>query len=307
MDEDQAELGDGRPWQELWPQAAELCPILEDLGLASYEARVLIALARAGEATAAQLGELSGISRPNVYAPLESLEAKGLAERRTGKVARWGAPPMADIIGRLQATQEQRLKDQLSRVETLAGEAARRFAAGLAADAPRTGNAHVQFAVDDIQLGLFYERLITEATTEVLVCNRGPYPGEMIVSPEVIDALARGVKARALYRSAELEGEQAEALRRTAEAYQDAGVEARIVDDLPLVAAIFDGRFVLLGLPDPADPDALSVTDLMVDHPAFAAWCKAAFEQLWASAKPYRPRASGQISRSSSKESSSAI
>lgn len=271
------------------PSVSDLLPVLVKLGLTEYEGRVLAALIVVGDGTATQLARVSGISsRPNVYVRLESLEGKGLAYRRPGKVTHWTSPHREEIVDRLVAVQQERLLKEQAEVAERARDA-RELLSELAPPQAVTAMPEVQLVTNEVQMGMAYERLVGEVLGELLVCNLGPYGGEVRVANEVLEALERGVKARALYRSPGREGKQAAALKDTMAAYSDAGVDSRILDDLPLSMAMFDRGVVLLSLPDRSDPSAGFPAHLIVEHPAFGAWCAAAFEQLWSEGEPYPP------------------
>ncbi len=53
---------------------------LRRIGLSQYEASIFVNLARAGEVTAGELAQASGVNRVQTYRALESLEARGLVE-----------------------------------------------------------------------------------------------------------------------------------------------------------------------------------------------------------------------------------
>ena len=134
-----------------------------------------------------------------------------------------------------------------------------------------------------------YDELMARAESEVLVFNRPPYsidPGD--VNPAVLETLARDVKIRALYQAAPLQDPGAEAFRRTLEALDEAGVQGRVVPDLPIQLAIFDRKISLLAISDPILPESNFRTIVLIEHPGFSAVQAYAFEQLWAAARPYR-------------------
>jgi len=72
--------------------------------------------------------------------------------------------------------------------------------------------------------------------------------------------------------------------------YHEVGVEGRVVDRLPIRLAVFDRRRVLLAMNDRVLPDRFP-TNLFVDHPDFAEFAVLSFEQMWSSARRYRPPA----------------
>ena len=58
---------------------------LKNLGLNGYEAKIWIALLSKGEATAAELSDISNVPRSRSYDVLQSLEVKGFTKPKHGK------------------------------------------------------------------------------------------------------------------------------------------------------------------------------------------------------------------------------
>lgn len=265
-----------------------LARVFEEMGLGSYEARALAAIVNVGSATAGQLAKLSGVTRPNVYPALESLRTKGLVEARHGKVTEWVSPGREEVVHRLVQVQEQRLQNTQDAIKKRAEEALT-IVAKMGAGAPAPTQTFLRVMRNEIDMAALYARSLKEATDEVLVFNRGPYPGRIVVAKEVTEAVARGVRARALYQVTEVEDPGFEAFHATVEAYADAGVEARVVDEVLVPMAVFDRKVVLFALDDLMVPEAGFETDVAVDHGRFAAFCVEAFDEAWATARPCEP------------------
>ena len=89
---------------------------LQELGLRPYEARVLLALLRAGSANSAQLAELSGVPRTSTYQVMEALTEQGLAERvPTHGPAVWSCSGWEAVVDALDAAEEERLREHHAR------------------------------------------------------------------------------------------------------------------------------------------------------------------------------------------------
>lgn len=89
---------------------------LQELGLRPYEARVLLALLRAGSANSAQLAELSGVPRTSTYQVMEALTEQGLAERvPTHGPAVWACSGWEAVVDALDAAEEERLREHHAR------------------------------------------------------------------------------------------------------------------------------------------------------------------------------------------------
>ena len=144
----------------------------EAFGLSGYEARVLVALLRVGVATPAQLARLSGVHRTSAYPVLEELAAKGLADVRPGKTAVWASPGTEEVLARLSAIQEERLRGLQARLDQTRAALSR-----LVPDAPIATMPDAQIIRGAAQVRRIYERLLRSAVSEVLVFNRPPIPG----------------------------------------------------------------------------------------------------------------------------------
>jgi HTH-type transcriptional regulator, sugar sensing transcriptional regulator len=263
---------------------------LEDLGLSPYEARVLLALLRAGSSNSSQLARLAEVPRTSAYAVLESLSDKGLAHRLPGDGPTvWSTPGADEILERLetskQAAQEEQLRQYRSRVAD-----ARRLLAETIPEIPSVSLPYVNFVRGAPLVKKAYEQLLADAEQEVLVFNRPPYtwdPGTL--NPAVIDVLQRGVRTRVLYQAEQWMDPAAAGFRATHEAYHLAGVEARLVEALPIKLAVADRRTALIGMRGPVeavDADKSFPTNLLIEEAGMAQALALAFEQLWGLARP---------------------
>lgn len=293
------------------PSLDSLAAAFRDLGLSGYEASLLVALVQLGSATATQLAKVSGITRPNVYPALEALRAKGAVEVAPGKVNQWVCPPRDEVVERLRQAEQERLREAEARIGSRA-EDARGILSALAPAAAEPTLPYARLIGKAAEASSLYHRSVAEAATEILVANQGPYAGTPAVRPEVIDAIARGVKIRALYRRVEVDKADTDDFVATIEAYRRAGVEGRVVDEVGVPVAIFDRRLVLAALDDPLDPGGRFPTTVVADHPGLAFYAGAAFEQLWATGLPFdrdhplAQPAGSTLSRSASPSTTSA-
>src|SRR5262249_9251937 len=90
------------------------------------------------------------------------------------------------------------------------------------------------------------------------------------------DAAHRGVRARLLIEAGQIDPEHRERLRE----YQQAGVEIRSRDRLPLKLALFDGYRGLVALLDPVLTRP-AWTSLVFEHDGFAEGMGGLFESYW--------------------------
>ena len=267
----------------------ELARLLEEFRLTARESKVLVALIQLGNASVSQLSRFAGIERANMYRVLEALGQRRLAIQSTAPDRTWSTPGRDEVVEILLAEEDARHRSVRAEAER-----ARQILAALAPEAPQAALPYIQLVSQASEVGRLYDRLLDEAESEILVCNKAPYGGStMKLRPSVINALMRGIAARALYESYELDAAGAEALRQTRLVYHEVGVEGRVVERLPIRLAVFDRRRVLLAMNDPVLPDRFP-TNLFVDHRDFAEFAVQSFEQLWSSARRYRPPSRSQ-------------
>ena len=256
----------------------------QELGLSPYSARVLLALLRLGSANSADLARVSGVPRTSTYQVLEELSARRLAARLPGNgPAVWTTPGSGEVLERLDAAEEERLRQHRARTSRLRQALAETFPEG-----PTPALPYVSLVNGVSEVKALYEQLLSEAQEEALVFNRPPYtwsPGQ--ANPVVLEMLARSVKTRVLYQAAQLEDSASAAFRQEMDKYHGAGVQGRVVDELPIKLAVFDRMKSLLVIPDPVLPEVGYPTTVLVEHGGFATIQAAAFEHLWAEARPY--------------------
>lgn len=279
--------------------------ILADLGLNGYETNVLVALVRAGSLTATELPRLAAIPRTSVYPVLEALNSKGLAVRISqDRPARWGAPSREEILERLEAAHHQRTKDAKERHEALLrelqaseqaelaemrarSERARELLEGFRAPPVAADMHFARLMHTPRQHARLYDQLLARARQELLVFNTPPYLTPIKVNPAVLGALERGIDARALYERGDLGADAAEGFCETIAEYSAAGVEGRVVERLPFKLVVVDREVAALMLPDLRAPRQDFSPGLLIEHPDFAAFAAAAFDQFWENAEPY--------------------
>lgn len=255
---------------------------LQELDLSAYEARTLLALLRLGSANSAELARHSGVPRTSTYQVMEELNRKGLAQRLPADgPATWATPGRAEVVERLDALMEERLRQQKARTARVGELLASSFS-----DAPLTSAADVQ-VLPAAQVAGVYARILAATRSELLVFNRPPYskgPGH--VNPAVLQALGRGVKSRTLYVASNWHDPAAHAFRKAMDEYHRAGVRAALVEELPVKLVVADRRVALVALTAEAEPDAALQASLLVEHGGFATLQAEAFEALWSRAQP---------------------
>lgn len=251
---------------------------MEELDLSPYEARVLLALLRLGAANTAQMSRESGVPRTSTYQILGELVKKGLAEPLSvDGPAMWASPGRDEVFERLNALQEEKLRQHQARTARLR----KMIELTYPQDESPTG-PYVHVIQGASRVTQIYDRLVKSAQSELLVFNRPPYssPSHKVMAV-VLDCLDRGVRARVLYESAHWYDPSASRFRDGMETYHRAGVQGRLVAELPLKLAVVDRRAALLAMSDPVLPEIGFPVTMLVEHPGYSALQADAFQYLW--------------------------
>ena len=257
------------------------------LGVSPYEARVLLALLRLGSANTMHLSSLSGVPRTSTYQVLEALSAKRLAARVPGQgPAVWAAVGREEVFKRLEAELEVAHQERLREHRVYAEEAKMMLMTGFP-ETPFAAMPFVHILPGPVQTKKAYEDMLEGARQELVMFTRPPYASMLgPPNPAVMDMLERGVSAQVLYEADKWERSDAHAFRQEMEAYHQAGVQARLTDHLPVKLVVVDRRTALVGMTNPVAPEASYPTHMLVEHPGYSAIQAAAFDQLWAAARP---------------------
>ncbi len=84
--------------------------LLQELGFGEYEAKAYVALLSAGQSTGYEAAKAAAIPRPNVYAVLDRLVARGAAQRfDTADGVRYAATPASRMLRRLEQKHQRTL------------------------------------------------------------------------------------------------------------------------------------------------------------------------------------------------------
>ena len=255
---------------------------LQELDLSPYEARVLLTLLRLGSANSAQLARHSGVPRTSTYQVMEELNRKGLAQRLSvDGPATWATPGRAEVLERLEALMEERLRQQKARTARV-----RELLATSFPEAPSAAAAYVH-VLQPSQVISVYSRVLLDTRSELLVFDRPPYaqPPEQI-NTDVLEALGRGITSRVLYEASHWRDPDAAAFREAMSAYHRAGAVGALVEQLPVKLAVADRRVALVAMTDPGLASVGFQATLLIEHAGFAAIQAEAFDHLWERAEP---------------------
>ena len=170
--------------------------LFEELGLSSYQAKVLVALMQCGESKASDVAQLSGVPRAKVYSVLDQLVDMGLADKKPGRPVRYKAKAPEEIVERLKLNIESEFKRKLTKIEEMKGDLVR-----ILGELYRPSEVESKELIKIVKVGEPSERetrlMFSEAEKEIDIISKvfEYYPK---VKDELVDATKRGVKVRIL-------------------------------------------------------------------------------------------------------------
>jgi hypothetical protein len=252
--------------------------LLEELGLTKTEARIYLCLLEQSPLAAGTIADITGTSRSSVYLILRSLVDKGLVDAGAGYSSRF-APSAPDIAfaGLLERDREE-LRERERNVETALPDLMRRFGSHAGGDGELVEILRTPKLVGDR-----FDRLHASAEESIDIVVRRPVQVGGSNQPE-LDALARGVRARAIYDHGLMHHP---AVADNIGAWIAAGEEARVYHgDLPMKFAVFDAHTVLMPL---FAPGVGGVVALIVRSRELAGALGLLFDTLWSASVPVEP------------------
>lgn len=259
----------------------DICRVLRDLGLTSYEAKAYAVLVQRNASTAVELARAARIPRQRIYDVVDGLVQRGLARPLSGEVASFSATDPRVAISGLVAEHRQRFSTLAVSADNVSEELSGLWNSGQQEQTPLS---FVEFLRDPASLGTRFLELQRRATDSMLLFTRKPYVVENNESGlEATRRVARaGGDVRCCYEPAVLDTvESVEDLKQFAEA----GEQGRIVDRVPMKLGLVNGTHALFSLTDPV-AGGLTATNVLVEHPDLTASLTYAFEALWASGRP---------------------
>jgi len=236
-----------------------------------------------GSANTLELSRLSGVPRGSIYQNLQALEARGAADPVPGEgPATWTTPGRTEVLLRLDEAEQERLAEHRTRAEQLA-----RLLEEVVPDSAAPPLPFVQFLRGAPRVRRVYEELVGGAQSEVMIFSRPPYSLALpVLHKLVLETTGRGVRLRSLYPRDLLDALDAAGIKEATDLYRQAGVEAAVIEEVPMKLVVADRRIALVGMDGPAGPGSDFPTHLLIDDPGFAAVQAEAFEKYWGRATP---------------------
>lgn len=242
----------------------------------AYEARSYLVLVGHPRFKALELAARAHVPRQKIYEVLDSLVEKGFAQVVQEKTKLFSAvePALAvpAYLSRKHKLLEQELADQSRYASTLVEDLSNAYSEG---QGERSTLDFLRIINEPAQAAAQYRRMLAEVSSEYLEFWRPPYAVDRLDEQLVRQALSRGVRCRLLLET----GSTGEDQRRIAELEQ-AGMEVRLADSLPMKLALFDCRQGLIALLDPVITRP-TWTSVLFDHAGMGEAMRGLFEDHW--------------------------
>jgi len=168
---------------------------------------------------------------------------------------------------------EHELEMQRRHGRSLAQELKNSYAAG---QDGRGNLDYLRIVSDPSQIAVHYRSMLASVERDYVEFSRPPYAVDPLDEKLVKQCCERGVRCRLLVEQNALDKAHTSRL----EEYAQAGVEVRLVDELPMKLAVFDNSQGLVALLDPVTTRP-AWTAVVFDHAGFAGAMRSLFDQCW--------------------------
>jgi sugar-specific transcriptional regulator TrmB len=250
---------------------------LQQIGLNAYEARSYLVLVGHPRFKALELAARAHVPRQKIYEVLDSLVEKGFAQVVQEKTKLFSAvePSLAipSYLARKRKQVEQEATEQSRIAAGLIEDLSNAYSEG---QGERGTLDFLRIVSEPAQTATQYRRMLAEVHSEYLEFSRPPYAVDPLDEQLVKQACARGVRCRLLLEAGTLD----DAHRQRLGEYQQAGVEVRLADSLPMKLALFDCRQGMIALLDPVITRP-TWTAVLFDHSGLGEAMKGLFEDRW--------------------------
>jgi HTH-type transcriptional regulator, sugar sensing transcriptional regulator len=250
---------------------------LQALGLNAYEARSYLVLVGHPRFKALELAARAHVPRQKIYEVLDSLVEKGFARVIQDRTKLFSAVPpeqaLSAYLSRRTHALEAELAEQSKAASALLSDLASAYAQG------QEGHGTLDFlrlVNDPGQTAGQFRGMLAAARVEYLEFSRPPYAVDPLDVEEILQARLRGVQCRLIVERGTLDA----AHQRFLAEYENAGVQIRQIDKVPMKMTVMDGRCGLLALVDPVTTKP-AWTAVVFEHEGMAEAMKSLFEDYW--------------------------
>jgi sugar-specific transcriptional regulator TrmB len=256
------------------------------LGIPDAQARIYLALLRKRELSAIEIQEMTDVPRTKVYEITQQMILKGLCiKKRIGRTKKFQAVEPERAFAGMLYEQEDELKSKRKIVDEIDKILGPLYNEGM----QKTELSDNIEIIKDMKA--IHERYIdlVHTTSTSMIAFAKPPSAHMNMTYRIrlqmnalFDVLKKGVEVRMLFELADKRFMDAEAIR--IEQLIKHGCHARILEQLPIKAYVFDSTYVLMALDNPPT-ETQPLTMIVVTHKALATTFHILFNYLWSEAK----------------------
>ncbi len=253
---------------------------LQELGLSGREAEIYLALLKKNEMTAPEIAKITSVTRTKCYEILQNLVKKNVCNERykDGSKVFSAVEPMI-AIQNLLAVYEDELVKKKNLADRVRDELMTLHSTKEHGDDPLD---YIEVLSDVRQIGERWMNILKNTKTELLAFTKPPYATSWEENLKELTALLKNnrLTSKCIYEYKGLSPEQLVTFAESLEAFQNAGEDVRVAEDLPLKLVISDETVTMLALRDRISMRP-SITTMIIDHPSFAKAQKKMFESYW--------------------------
>lgn len=264
----------------------ELMDKMMRLGIPDAQSKIYLALLRKRELSAIEIQELTDVPRTKVYEITQQMVLRGLCiEKRIGRTKKFQAIEPKRALSAMLHEQENELKSKQSIAKAIDKILMPLYKQGM----EKTELSDNIEIIKDMKA--IHERYIDlmQATRFSMIAFAKPPAAHMNMTYRIrmqmnalFEILKQGVDVRMLFELADKRFMDAEAIR--IEQLIKHGCHARILEQLPIKAYVFDDTYVLMALDNPP-AETPPLTMIIVTHKALATTFRILFDHLWEEAK----------------------
>lgn len=250
---------------------------LQALGLNAYEARSYLVLVGHPRFKALELAARAHVPRQKIYEVLDSLVEKGFARVIQDRTKLFSAVPPDQALPAYLARRTHALEAELAEQSKAASGLLTDLMSAYTEGQGGSGTLDFLRLVNDPgQTAGQFRGMLAAARVEYLEFSRPPYAVDPLDAEQVLQARLRGVLCRLIVERGTLDA----AHQRFLAEYEQAGVQIRQIDKVPMKMAVMDGRCGLLALVDPVTSKP-AWTAVVFEHEGMAEAMRSLFEDYW--------------------------
>ncbi len=247
----------------------EMLQKMKEFGLSDYEARVYTALLQKDRLTAIEISRITKIPKTKIYAVINKLEKKNFCFRIAGREKCYKAiDPQRPISNQISKMQHQ--MDNIKVISEFLSQQYHKY---------KGNDDEIDYVevIKDADMILKRSEQIELQTNKTIKCMlKAPFimDSEAILKNNISPTIKK-IKYTYLYEEKVLEDDL---LIEVLKKFQNYGIEIRICDRIPVKAAIFDDKTVMINLKDKISTQT-SFTAMFVHHEDVSA----AFSEIFSS------------------------